>query len=122
MKCLSVKQPWAWLIVNGFKSIENREWSTKYRGLILIHTGMQFDKYAWDYMKEKFKISIPDGLRLGGIVGQTEIADCVSKSESIWFEGPFGFVLRNSKPLPFVPFKGKLGIFDLENPYANHHG
>ena len=29
---LSIRQPWAWLIVNGYKDIENRDWKTHYRG------------------------------------------------------------------------------------------
>lgn len=49
MKALSIRQPWAWLIVNGYKSIENRTWNTRIRGTILIHAGKGFDKegYAW---------------------------------------------------------------------------
>jgi hypothetical protein len=37
MKILSVRQPWASLIVNGFKDVENRTWPTRYRGRILVH-------------------------------------------------------------------------------------
>ena len=44
MKALSIKQPWAWLIVNGFKDIENRTWRTKIRGEFLIHAGIEADK------------------------------------------------------------------------------
>jgi len=39
MRALSVKQPWAWLIVNGYKKIENRNWPTSFRGRIYIHAG-----------------------------------------------------------------------------------
>src|SRR5438045_8559495 len=39
MKALSIRQPWAWLIVNGHKPVENRSWSTKYTGKLLIHAG-----------------------------------------------------------------------------------
>lgn len=37
MKVLSVKQPWAALLVNGIKDIENRTRRTTFRGRILIH-------------------------------------------------------------------------------------
>lgn len=37
MKALSVKQPYATLICAGVKDIENRAWSTDYRGRVLIH-------------------------------------------------------------------------------------
>ncbi len=31
-RALSLKQPWAWLVVKGYKDIENRSWSTNHRG------------------------------------------------------------------------------------------
>ena len=37
MKALSIRQPWAWLIVNGHKDIENRQWRTHFRGKIYVH-------------------------------------------------------------------------------------
>lgn len=37
MKCLSLWQPWASLIVLGYKRVETRSWSTPYRGLLVIH-------------------------------------------------------------------------------------
>ena len=40
MKALSVHQPWAWLIVNGIKIVENRSWSTEFRGRFLVHAGL----------------------------------------------------------------------------------
>jgi hypothetical protein len=49
MKCLTIKQPWAWLIFNdsgvnkGLKNIENRTWHTKIRGTVAIHTSKKVD-------------------------------------------------------------------------------
>lgn len=54
-----------------------------------------------------------DDLQRGGIVGRAEIVDCVESSDSPWFVGPFGFVLRNIEPLPFRPYKGALGFFEV---------
>lgn len=52
-------------------------------------------------------------LPLGGVVGVTEIVDCVTSSPSRWFNAAYyGFVLKNSRPLPFVAWKGQLGIRD----------
>lgn len=48
---------------------------------------------------------------LGGIVGMVEITDCVSTSQSSWFYGQYGFVLRNPVALDFIPCKGALGFF-----------
>src|SRR5580765_3071606 len=44
MKALSIRQPWAWLIVNGHKPVENRSWPTKYTGKLLIHAGQRFEQ------------------------------------------------------------------------------
>ena len=49
----------------------------------------------------------------GGIIGSVNLANCVRRSDSPWFQGPYGFVLRDPKPLPFVPLKGQLGFFDV---------
>jgi len=45
-----------------------------------------------------------------------EIVDCVTDHPSKWFTGPYGYVLRNRKPLPFVKWRGALGL--LEAPPA----
>lgn len=54
----------------------------------------------------------PAELEHGGIVGEVDLVDCVIRSKSAWFEGPYGFVLANPKPLPFVACKGRLGFFE----------
>ena len=54
----------------------------------------------------------PAKLQTGGVVGIAEITDCVEDHRSKWFEGPYGFVLRHRKPLPFVLWKGALGLRD----------
>lgn len=47
MKALSIRQPWASLIVMGIKDIENRTWPTRHRGSVLVHAakGMTRDKF-----------------------------------------------------------------------------
>ncbi len=117
---LSIRQPWAWLIVNAGKDIENRSWPTKFRGRFLIHAskGMTRDEYEdAGLCAADSRIALPrfEVLERGGIVGEAEIVDCVTRSESVWFFGPYGFVLRNAKPLPFWPCKGALGFFNPGN-------
>lgn len=110
MKALSIQQPWSWLIVNGHKDIENRDWPTRFRGPVLIHAGKRHDgpKDEWDWPG----IERPARLDYGGIVGEAEIIDCVSASSSPWFFGEYGFVIRNARPLPFRPCRGMLGFFE----------
>lgn len=118
MKALSVRQPWAWLIVNGYKDIENRSWNTKYRGMVLIHASARI--YREDYLMAQEVaagqgITLPalDELQKGGIVGYTYITGCsYGYDKSPWFIGPVGFHLSGSKPLPFLPLKGRLNFFE----------
>lgn len=113
---LSIRQPWAWLIVNGGKDVENRDWSTSFRGPIYIHAskGMTGEEYDYaHFFAHKLGISIPHQSQLerGGIIGKARIVDCVRESTSPWFFGAYGFVLDHAEPLPFRPFKGQLGFF-----------
>lgn len=121
MKALSIRQPWAWLIINGGKNIENRTWPTKFRGQVLVHAAKGMTRAEYDdaslrvAMAIDSKIQIPafEVLERGGIIGSVEVVDCVQQSESPWFMGPHGFVLWNRKPLPFRPLKGALGFFNV---------
>ena len=122
MKAISIRLPWAWLIVHGYKDVENRTWATKHRGPILIHAGKTLDRYFYQVRQGVRAqgvlaqgVEFPDARHIerGGIVGQVIIVDCVTESSSEWFDGPYGFVLEDAQPLPFQPCKGRLGIFDL---------
>jgi len=122
MKALSIRQPWAWLIVNGHKDIENRTWSTKVRGEILVHASKGMTRTEYDDVAEMLQftevmshITLPDFEKIerGGIVGKVTITRCVEASDSPWFFGPQGFVLRDARVVPFVPRKGMLGFFHV---------
>lgn len=123
MKALSIRQPWAWLIVNGYKDVENRTWSTPLRGTVLIHASKTMTDADYDealaFIRSKHSISnlasiVPKQheLELGGIVGRATIANCSQSYPSPWFTGPHGFVLREACRLPFTPLKGALGFFE----------
>lgn len=73
MKVLTIKQPWATLIMQGDKRFEFRSWQTKYRGDLLIHAGKGIDKEA---MKRLAKY-LPDEIPLGKILGKVTLVDCV---------------------------------------------
>ena len=120
MKALSVRQPWAWLIVNGYKPIENRSWPTRYRGEVLIHAGKSVDKEGLAWVRQNFPhIPLPNGFSFecGGIVGQATITGCInpdSPNPSPWYAGEYGFVMKDAKPLPFRPYPGQLGFFEVQ--------
>jgi hypothetical protein len=125
-RALSVLQPWAALIVAGHKDIENRSWSTTYRGPILIHAGVRRDEEAFamglasgviagvaadvDGVAEK----IAPHVRHGGIVGVADLVDVVRHHHSRWAVGnAWHWVLTNARPLPFAPCRGQLGLFEV---------
>lgn len=116
-RCLSVRQPWAWLIAEGYKDIENRSWPTRYRGLVAIHAArLVHEDYATGgrfpvALPPSVRVPPPDAIARGGIVAVAELVDCVTSSDSPWFGGPYGFVLENVRPLPFIPLRGMMGLF-----------
>lgn len=127
---LSIRQPWAWAIVHAGKDIENRSWSTNFRGRCLIHaakgmTRLEYEECLGFAHGLSCTRPFPSGLTLpsfgsmprGGIVGVVDIVDCVTESPSPWFSGRFGFVLRNARPLPFHPCKGRLGVCPVDYPH-----
>lgn len=118
MKCLSIRQPWAWLLVNGHKDIENRSWKTKFRGPLVIHAGKVLDRDGLRWVREHFPdIKLPSEFNLGGLVGVVTLRDVVQSSTSPWFFGPVGLVVDGGYPIPFVPQRGQLGLFDLDIPF-----
>jgi hypothetical protein len=126
---LTIKQPWASLIIHGGKNIENRSWPTRHRGPVLIHASKKRDDQemlAYKALKEArgFNpnwIGAPlkwGEVPCGGVIGVVDIVDCVTESESPWFVGEFGFVLANPRPLPFYECRGALGFWRCQYPDA----
>lgn len=119
LPALSIRQPWAWAIAAGYKPVENRSWRTNFRGRFLIHAGKQIDMSAyrwmsgWMFSQETKSIDF----RRGGIVGMGTITDCVEDMDSLWFSGPFGFVIKDAQPLPYYPVRGRLGFFEVDIPH-----
>jgi ASCH domain len=114
-RVLSVKQPWAWAIVTGRKRVENRSWSTPYRGTVYIHASGTPDPrgVAWF---SKHKIKVPRALPTGAIVGTCELVGIVGRKQGQrfgkWFFGPIGWVVKNPRALARpIAMKGKLGLF-----------
>lgn len=111
---LSIQQPWAWLIVNGFKDIENRRWSTLKRGWFAVHAGKRVDLEGLDSLHRSGmlgRIILPSSFETGGLVGVSYLTRCVALSRSRWFVGPYGFELAQSRPTPFREMRGELGFF-----------
>jgi len=132
MKALSVRQPYAWAIVAGYKPVENRDWPTRYRGRVLIHAGKREETDDVDGVVRSVAAQTGrtdaevakeygDHLLAGGfgaIVGAATISDCVEDMESEWFYGKFGFVMTEPKAINPVPCKGALSFFTVPDDVA----
>jgi hypothetical protein len=124
---LSIRQPWAWAILSGGKDIENRDWTTNFRGTIAVHASKELSKdeisafsfCAGDILSPEKWQEFSDLIEsrkmpTGAILGTVEIADCIRKSDSPWFFGDFGFVLKNPKPLKSpIAIGGKLKFWEV---------
>lgn len=121
MKALTVWQPWAWLIAEGVKDVENRTWAARYRGPLLIHAGKRKTDRELKIARifaARHGIRLPDEMLYGGIVAVATLTDCTRHSESPWWiEGCYAWCLKDVRPLPFVPCGGHLGLWDIELPY-----
>lgn len=125
MKCLSISQPFADLVISGKKNIELRNWNTNFRGEFLIHAPL--------------KVKIHDAKRLkigkkfvtGAIVGKAQLYDVkkynstkeIKSDQKFHYSTKefqtktFGFLLNNAKSLRVpIPWKGNLGFFDVHIP------
>jgi hypothetical protein len=126
---LSIKQPWATLVIHGRKQIEIRRWSTARRGRVLIHAGRIADERteAWAHVPEDlFEFT----QMRGGIIGAVDLIDCVAYrsleqfardraqhlNEPSWFEKPvlYGFRIANPTVTPFRRYPGWVRFFDVE--------
>src|SRR5436309_218268 len=127
---LSVRQPWAALIVAGLKTVEVRRWPTRRRGPVLIHAGKLPDDRpeGWE------RITTPELLEAarlrGGIVGVGRIDACrrydtaeafaADRAEHLnapdWFVPPrlYGFVFRDVRPVAFYPCTGQTMFFGVD--------
>lgn|SRR5574337_939184 len=124
MKCLSVSQPYADLIIQGKKTIELRTWNTKFRGEFLVHAPLKIKTQVCQKLGIDSK-----GLRTGVIIGRVEIYDVkVYKTQEElksdyskhfasreFFDRKYGFLLRKPVELRVpIPYKGSLGFFEVK--------
>lgn len=120
MKALSLKQPWAELVINGKKTIEMRKWNTKFRGDFLIHAS----KVPDDAAMKKFGFK---ELPLGKIIGKAKLIDIKKYESDEDFNkdkskhlatkefGNYGFILKDIKKFKkSIPAKGSLNFWNFD--------
>ena len=123
MKCLSVCQPFAELIVQGKKTIELRKWNTKFRGEFLVHAPQ---KIRLDECK---RLKIQSEMTVGAIIGKVELIGVREYENTAQIKidskkhlasndesgNKYGFILQNPKQLR-VPIQcnGQLNFFEFK--------
>lgn len=75
--CLSIRQPWAELILLQRKKVELRRWSTRHRGWTWLHTGSSVDEAACN-------IFGASSLFTGGFLGAFRLRDVVGLDVERW--------------------------------------
>jgi hypothetical protein len=117
---ISVRQPWADLIIWGIKTIEVRQWSSNYRGILYIHSSKTLDEIAMN----KFHITDPP---TGAIIGKVDLIKVEPFTEKSWStladehlnDGPFSpglYAWYLASPTSLknpIPYKGNLGLFTI---------
>jgi hypothetical protein len=106
MKCLSLKQPYAELLVSGQKTIELRTWNTKFRGEFLIHASKKIDRQACDSLKID-----PHQLTKGAIVGKATLTDVK------FYHDSKSFLRDKNKHHSNARFVKKLYVFKISNAH-----
>ncbi len=127
MKVITIKQPFATLIAEGFKEYEFRTWKTKYRGEILIHAGKGIDKKAIERFKH-LGLEYPTGC----IIAKVTLTDCVyvddalvecltKKDPEVYYGmihkkewNGYGFKLENVRKIKPISINGKLSLWEYE--------
>jgi ASCH domain len=129
MYALSIKQPWAALVVHGLKTIEVRRWPTARRGRVLIHAARVPDKRPEGW--QQLPATVRESAQLqGGIIGAVDLIECTAyrdlpsfqadqllhRNESSWFEPPvlYGFQFAEPETLPFRAYPGWFRFFRVE--------
>ena len=130
MKTLTIKEPWASLIIEGYKKYEFRSWKTNYRGKILIHAGKSIEKELLDRFKD-YDIDVKKGM----IIGEAELVDCIKvtpefqnelmkKDKIVYgrsnhaedYAWKLENVIKYDKP---IEAKGQLGLWNYEGGNNN---
>lgn len=124
LRALSIRQPWAEAILTGAKQIENRTWSTSYRGLLVLHTGVSWDRTAPQLPQLRQLPDLPTGAHIGvvDLVGVHHDGDGRCGENCLTWGSPGCFHWEFSNPRRFdrpVPARGLQRLFRVTPALVN---
>ena len=122
-------QPYAWLFSKGILTVDDRSWSTSYRGLLAIHASKQFHLQYYEFLKRHTQIALPeiDAFEHGGFVAAVDLVDCLPPNgpkgspngrpqlhrSHFGVSGYYGLVFENPQPFAFTPARGNRGLYEI---------
>lgn len=125
MKVLSIKEPWASLIMNGTKKIETRSWKTKYRGEIYIHASLSKAKIT---KPEVYELIKDMNFKCGYIICKCNLVDCIYMTDEYvndmkinhyeeyicghYEVGRYAWIVEDVRVIEPIEAKGKLGLWN----------
>jgi hypothetical protein len=131
---LSIRQPWAGLIVAGVKTLEIRTWATRRRGWLAIHASKTIDTRpeAWRWVRPDLQAICE---QRGGLIGVANLIDCIAYTTRAafvadrpqhcnaadWYQPPvmYGFRFLDAAAVPLVPCAGNTGFFRVPTGSAS---
>jgi hypothetical protein len=143
MKAISLKQPWAFLVVHGYKPIEFRYRRDKFRGECYVQASKTFDDWGYEWLLQHPELPGVDQVEhamwcpktdtdFGSLVGKITITDCISVEQAnlfypdeMWLTvcqrtlGDIAYIIKNPIAFPYgIPCKGKIAplFFEVEEP------
>lgn len=115
---ISVRQPWAWAIMEAGKDVENRPRRICPPAWYYLHASQkdasaEYERHRKQIIQSKGHAlpDFPSDTIAGGIIGAIQITGWTDHSESPWFIGPKAAEIGQVFPLDFIPCPGKLGAF-----------
>lgn len=123
---ISIRQPWAELIVAHGKDVENRSWRLPQKldsRIVLIHASKKWEVVGDLRFWHELEACKKKTLDLGGIVGAAVFSHCPKGFVSKWAEhGCEHWRVVKAVRLPFHPCKGQLGFFNVDYPFSLPEG
>lgn len=133
MKALSMMQPYAWLVTAGYVTVDDRSWSTLYRGPLAVHASKQVHEQYYAFLRKHTDIPLPEvsAFEQGGVVGVVDVVDCIAPlalrgqpngrpqlhRSHFGVSGYYGLVLENPRQIPLIPYRGNRGLFDIPDKF-----
>ncbi len=124
-RAITLKQPWAWLMLYGPKRIENRPWKPWPQAIgqrIYVHQGKAWDEMGAEYIRRVMpELEFPALARTQGILGSFVVNGCLDKRWDVpavgqeqWFFGPFGWLTSEPRALERpVTARGAQGLWRI---------